>query len=87
MESVPVPYPYQSTGTGTGWKTGEFQIFACDLTEYGMNLIVSSTDKVRRESALKFWCGDGIRRFFKVQVRVGKDCAPVPALRSMVCSV
>ena len=50
----------QNVIVGTGTGAGQFNFSKYGVrTEYGMNLILLSTDKVRTKSALKFWCGYG----------------------------
>ena len=74
------------TGTGTETGAGQFNFSKYGVrTEYRMNLIVSSTDKVRTKSALKFWCGygTGYGRIFKIEVQVR---IAYPYLHSGVCS-
>ena len=69
-------------GTGTGTGTGQFNFSKYGVrTEYGMNLILSSTDGVRMESALTFWCRYGTEygRFSKSRCGYGfrtRICTP-----------
>ena len=62
------------TGTGTATGAGQFNFSKYGVrTEYGMNLILSSTDGVRMESALTFCCRYGTEygRFSKSRCGYG----------------
>ena len=77
------------TGMGTGYGirgtetgTGHFHFSKYGVrTEYRINLILSSTDGVRKKNALNFWCGygTGYGRFSKSRCGYGfrtRTCTP-----------